>query len=155
MLEGNSVAMGLLSQRWVQAVALFFATMLVAVPLSAKGYLATRPQALPDLVLGTDITGYGLSQYSYELETGKAYKLKIISTGAKEYAWEAPVFFDFIWLRKVEAGGIEIKANRLTEIEFENEGEAEIFFVPIRPGTYHFRIRGLEERGMVGTFIVK
>ena len=121
----------------------------------AKGYLATRATRLPDLVLGTDNTGFGLSQKEYKLETGKAYRLKIVSTGKHEYAMVAPEFFDFIWLRKVEAGGMEIKANAIYELEFENEAEAEIFFVPIRPGTYEMKAKGLEIRGMVIKFVVR
>ncbi len=127
----------------------------LAAPAAAKGYLATRAERLPELVLGTDDIGYGMSQTEYRMETGKAYRLEIKSTGAKEYAFEAPEFFNFIWLRKIEAGGMEIKASHLYELEFENEGESEIFFVPIRPGKYVFRVRGLEEKGMIGHFIVE
>ena len=121
----------------------------------AKGYLATRATRLPDLVLGTDNTGFGLSQKEYRLETGKAYRLKIVSTGKHEYAMVAPEFFDFIWLRKVEAGGLEIKAISIYELEFENEAEAEIFFVPIKPGSYKMKAKGLEIRGVEVKFIVK
>src|SRR3546814_7522887 len=64
-----------------------------------------------------------------------------------EYAIVAPDFFDYIRLRKVEAGGLEIKANSLYEIEFEEEGEAELFFVPIRPGTYELYAKGLKDKG--------
>lgn len=129
-------------------------SLLFAVPALAKGYLATRPTELPELVLGTDDIGFGMSQKEYQMETGKAYSLVIRSTGAKEYAFEAPEFFNFIWLRKVEAGDMEIKASHLYELEFEVEGECEIFFVPIRPGRYEFRVRGLEKQGMVGHFVV-
>ena len=121
----------------------------------AKGYLATRATRLPDLVLGTDDTGFELSQKEYKLETGKAYRLKIVSTGKHEYAMVAPEFFDFIWLRKVEAGGVEIKANAIYELEFENEAEADIFFVPIKPGTHKMKAKGLEIRGVEVKFIVK
>jgi len=123
--------------------------------VQAKGYLATRATRLPDLVLGTDNTGFELSQKEYRLETGKAYRLKIISTGKHEYAMVAPEFFDFIWLRKVEAGGLEIKANAIYELEFEHESEAEIFFVPIKPGTYEMKARGLEIRDVKVKFIIK
>ena len=121
----------------------------------AKGYLARKAINLPDLKVGLGEAGYGISQKSYEMETGKAYSLKIISTGRKECAFEAPEFFNFIWLRKVEAGGIEIKATHLYELEFEDEGEAEVYFVPIKPGKYGFACRGLEAKGMTGTFSVK
>lgn len=121
----------------------------------AAGYLATKPQALPDLVFGIDEAGYRVSQAHYELETGKSYRLKIVSSGRKEYAVRAPEFFSFIWLRKVEAGGMEIKASALYELEFEEEGEAEIFFVPIKPGTYTLGAAGLEAKGAVTEIRVK
>lgn len=124
-------------------------------PAWAAGDLTTRPQELPDLVLGNDTSDYAMSQTEYNLETGQAYSLKVISSGLKEYAVQAPAFFNTIFLRKVEAGGMEIKAMVLTELEFEEEGEAEIFFVPIKPGKYPFFAKGLESKGMLGTFNVK
>jgi hypothetical protein len=122
---------------------------------AAKGDLAVKPTKLPDLVLGTDDTGFELSQKEYSLETGKAYHLKIISTGKKEYALVAPELFSVIWVRKVEAGEMEIKAGALYELEFEREATAELFFVPIRPGTYMMRAKGLEARGVVIKFIIQ
>ena len=121
----------------------------------AEGDLAVKVTKLDDLVLGTGEAGFGVSQKNYDLVTGKAYSLMIKSTGAKECAWEAPEFAKTIWLRKVEAGEVEIKASHLTELEFEREGEAAIFFVPIRPGNFPWRCRGLEGKGMSGAFVVK
>src|SRR3546814_812925 len=103
--------------------AVFCATIgLAALPSGearAEGYLATQPTELEELVLGTDMIGYNVSVKEYSLETGQAYSLLIKSSGVKEYAIVAPDFFDYIWLRKVEAGGLEIKANSLYENEFE------------------------------------
>jgi hypothetical protein len=121
----------------------------------AEGYLATKPIELETLVLGTDMIGFNVSVKEYNLETGQAYSLLIKSSGHKEYAIVAPDFFDYIWLRKVEAGGLEIKANSIYEIEFEDEGEAEIFFVPIRPGSYELYAKGLKEKGTSVTINVK
>jgi len=121
----------------------------------AEGYLAQKPEKLPDLVLGLGETGYGVSQKDYALVTGKAYRLKIKSTGQKECAWAAPEFANYIWLRKVEVGHVEIKASHVYEIEMEREGEAELFFVPIRPGDYAWGCRGLEAKGMAGKLTVK
>jgi hypothetical protein len=121
----------------------------------AAGDLSLKPTRLPDLVIGTDDTGFGLSQKEYAIETGKSYRLKIISTGRHEYALVAPDFFDNIWLRKVEAGDMEIKANRIFELEFEKKAQAEIFFVPIRPGNFRMHAKGLEARGVVIMFNVK
>lgn len=131
------------------------AAMLCADQSRAEGYLATKPIELEELVLGTNMIGFDVSVKEYNLETGQAYSLLIKSSGFQEYAVVAPEFFDFIWLRKVEAGGLEIKANSIYELEFEDEGEAEIFFVPIRPGTYEMYAKGLKEKGTVVTINVK
>ena len=130
---------------------------LMALPVTAQaqGDLTRRPAKLPDLVMGSDESDYYMSQKSYELETGKSYKLAIISNGQKEYALQAPEFFSSIYLRKVEAGGMEIKAVSLTELEFEDAAEAEIYFVPVKPGKFEFVMDGLEVKGMTGVFNVK
>ena|SRR6187551_3693639 len=133
------------------------ALSLIAVPALARaeGDLALKPEKLPDMVLGLGEAGFGVSQKDFTLSTGKAYRLKIRSTGEKECAWQAPQFTNFIWLRKVEVNKVEIKASHVYEIEMEREGEAEIFFVPIRPGEYAWGCKGLESKGMTGRFIVK
>lgn len=146
-------------QKICAACTVFAAGIAIGLPLStsavAEGNLAVRCEALPELTFGVDPTGYKISQESYEIETGKCYQLEIASTGNKEYAIRGADFFRNIWLRKVEAGGIEIKAHSLYELEFENEGSAEIFFVPIVPGTYELAAKGLEDKGTVAKFNVK
>jgi len=136
-------------------IAGFAGLMAVTSVAQAAGDLTRRPQKLPDLVMGSDESDYFMSQKEYQLETGKSYKLAIISNGQKEYAMQAPEFFSSIFLRKVEAGGMEIKAVHLTELEFEDASEAEIYFVPIKPGKFEFEMEGLEGKGMVGVFNVK
>ena len=123
--------------------------------LHAAGDMTRRPVALPDLVLGSEESDYSMSQSEYQLQTGQAYQLKIIASGQKEYAFQAPEFATSIYLRKVEAGGVEVKAVTLTELEFEEAGEAEIFFLPVKPGKYRFYAKGLEGKGMLGYFVVK
>ena len=132
------------------------ALMLSIAPAFAKGDLATRAKKLEPLLLGSAESDYAMSVKEYELESGKAYRLKITSVGYKGYALVAPAFFRNIWIRKIEAGDMEIKASVIDELEFEDPGgECELYFVPIRTGTYEFRIKGLEQKGMVGKFIVK
>ncbi|WP_421697244.1 copper-binding protein [Ancylobacter sp.] len=121
----------------------------------AAGDLTLKPTELKPLELGLGNAGYGVSETKYNLETGKAYSLELSSTGKKECAWQAPEFFKSIFLRKVEVEEVEVKAVALTEIEFEKEGEAELFFVPLKPGTFAWYCKGMEERGMKGEFIVK
>lgn len=137
------------------AVSGLSALLTVSAVAQAAGDLTRRPQKLPDLVMGNEQSDYALSEKTYSLETGKSYKLNIVSSGLKEYALQAPEFFASIFLRKVEAGGMEIKATSLTELEFEQEGEAEIYFVPVKTGTFEFYMDGLEGKGMTGTFNVR
>jgi hypothetical protein len=121
---------------------------------AAKGDLAVKTTILPPLVFGSKESDYAVSVKRYELETGQAYRLKIEGGGFKKYALVAPDFFRNIWVRKIEAGEVTIDAPVLDGLEFEEEGDVELFFVPIRPGTYEFKVRGLEEKGMVGQFVV-
>ena len=137
-----------------RTLALATALALAVSPVLAEGDLGVRGTRL-ELTVGTGESGFGVSRKDFELTTGKLYQLKIKATGAKECAWEAPQLAATIWLRKVEAGNVEIKAPTLTELEFERESEAEIFFVPIRTGTFPWRCRGMETRGMAGSFVVK
>ncbi|MBT3264920.1 MAG: copper-binding protein [Acidiferrobacteraceae bacterium] len=135
-------------------VVMLISVMAVGEVVMAEGNLSRRPVALPELELATQ-DGFGISQTEYQMETGKAYKLEIRSTGIEECAFRADEFFRNIWLRKVEAGGLEIKAAQLNELEFETEAEVEIFFVPIKPGRYPYGCKGLEDRGLSGLFIVR
>ena len=124
-------------------------------PAAAKGNLARKCADLPKLVFGTDEAGFAVSQKTYEVETGKCYELKIVSTGKQEYALQGPGFFRNMWFRKLEAGGMEIKATHFHELEFEDEAEVELYFVPIVSGTYKLYAKGLEKKGTVVTFNVK
>jgi hypothetical protein len=121
----------------------------------AEGNLATKCEELPKLVFGTDPTGFKVSPEKYDLVTGKCYELQISSSGNKEYAIRGETFFRNIWLRKIEAGGMEIKAHSLYELEYEKVGEAEIFFVQITPGTFILAAEGLEDKGTKATFTIK
>jgi hypothetical protein len=153
--EAGSVVSGRSIMKAFWTALLGGVAMLAAGAAVAEGDLALKPIKLDDLIVGQGEAGYGVSKKDFELVTGKAYRLLVKSTGNKECAWESPALAANIWLRKVEAGGIEIKAAHLIELEFEKEGEAEIFFVPIRTGTFAWRCRGLEARGVSGNFIVK
>ncbi|MGP9805132.1 hypothetical protein [Paracoccus sp. NSM] len=122
---------------------------------AAGGDLATQPIALDRLEIGQGDTGFGVSVSEYQMQTGQAYSLQINAVGWHECNWEAPSFFKNAWLRKIEAGGMEIKVPSLNELEMSSDGEAELYFVPIRPGTYKWGCRGLEDRGLTGVFIVQ
>ncbi|KGK41619.1 hypothetical protein LH51_13450 [Nitrincola sp. A-D6] len=125
----------------------------------SAGDLAQRPERLQPIELGklteTELLDYYMQPKEYTFVTGQSYRLKIQASGLKEYAFRAPDFFESIYIRKIEAGGVEIKGVGLSELEFEDVGEAEIFFVPVRAGEFPFYVKGHEERGMAGVFKVE
>jgi len=110
---------------------------------------------LEPLVLGLETDSSHMEPREYRLKVGQGYRWKVKASSGSEYAFVAPAFFRNIWIRKVEAGEVEIKAATLDELEFENGGEAELFFVAVRPGTYEFGPKGMMERGVVGKIIVE
>jgi len=119
------------------------------------GDLASLPIELEALEVGTGDNGFGMTPNEYQMQTGQSYRLTIKAVGWHECNWQAPRFFQNAWLRKIEAGNMEIKVAQLNELEMDADGEVELFFVPIRPGSYSFGCRGLEDRGMTGTFVVQ
>lgn len=110
---------------------------------------------LEPLMLGVDNEPTKMAPMEYRLKVGQGYRWKIKASDLTEYAFVAPAFIRNIWIRKIEVGEVEIKAVTFDELEFENGGEAEVFFVAIRPGTYEFGPKGLMERGVVGKIIVE
>ncbi|MEO1206010.1 MAG: copper-binding protein [Pseudomonadota bacterium] len=141
----------------VMVAALIMASIALgpARPANAEGFLAGRLERLPDIEVGLGNAGYGVSDHKYELTTGKGYRVWIKSTGAKECAFVAPEFFRNVWFRKIEVNKVEIKIDFIHELEFEREGEVELFFTPIKPGTYEWACEGFEEKGMTGKIVVK
>lgn len=136
---------------FISLTLLFF---LLINPVLSKGDLAIRSKKI-ELRLGSEKSDYEMSQRSINLETGQAYRLEISSMGFKEYEFEAEEFFKNIWIRKIEVEGVEIQVPTINEIEFEREGEIEINFVPIRTGKFPFEIQGLQNKGMIGEFIIE
>jgi hypothetical protein len=112
-------------------------------------------ERLTPLQFGSEENPASMEPREYRLKVGKGYRLKITASDLNEYAFVAPSFFRSIYIRKIEVGDVEIKAPILDEIEFEKGGEAELFFVAVRPGTFEFGPKGMMERGTVGKFIVE
>ena len=97
----------------------------------------------------------GFSVRQYDVETGVYYRWRIESDGLEEYKLLAPEFFREIWVDQVVIEDKEVKPYGLHAVEFDDEGEIDIWFVPIRPGTFDFFIEGLATQGFKGTFVVK
>lgn len=130
------------------------AVMALATPVSAEGNLASQPELLETLELGADLS---FSVTEYQLETGKYYRWQIASGGGEEFLVRAPELFRNAWVNQIVINDIEVKpvAGGIYGIEFDDEGSADVWFVPIRPGDYDYFVDGHEERGMLGKFVVR
>ncbi len=127
-------------------------SILSASDSAAKGNLASRGTRLDTLTLTGDL---GFSVTEYKIETGKYYRWRIESDGGEEFMIQAPELMRNSWIDQIVINKIEIMpAGGIYGLEFDDEGHADIWFVPIRPGVYEYWVRGYKERGMVGKFIV-
>ncbi|MGB3339365.1 MAG: hypothetical protein WBA73_19490 [Devosia sp.] len=119
----------------------------------AEGNLAANATRLPDLMIDSEALTF--SETTFELETGKYYRLRIVHDGGEELAVVAPELFRNSWINQVIINDLEITPYGLYSVEFDDEGTVDVWFVPIRPGEYKFWADGYEERGLAGTFVVK
>ena len=119
--------------------------------------LTKKRQNLPDLVLGNEEgNDFVVENRDIELEAGKAYRLRIVAKGRQEYKFYATEFFRYIWLNQIVINHLEIHGGGPPDhLEFDDPGEIAIEFVAIKPGEYPWAAKGLEAKGMAGTFSVK
>lgn len=132
------------------------AALLAAAPASALDLTKKRAN-LPDLVLGNEEgNDFVVENKDIELESGKAYRLRIVAKGRQEYKFYATEFFRNIWFNQIVIQHLEIHGSGPPDhLEFDDPGEIAIEFVTIKPGEYPWSVRGLEAKGMTGTFTVK
>ena len=97
----------------------------------------------------------GFSVKAYTLDSGVYYRWRIVSDGLEEYKLLAPELFRQSWIDQVVIEDKEVKPYGLYAVEFDDDGEIDIWFVPIRPGSYRFYVEGLESQGFQGTVTVK
>lgn len=136
--------------------ALGLACSLAAGPALALD-LTKKRENLPDLVLGDEGgNDFAVENKDITLESGRAYRLRIVAKGHQEYKFYAPEFFRYIWLNQIVIEHKEIHGGGAPDhLEFDEPGEIAVEFVAIKPGAYPWAARGLEAKGMTGTLTVK
>ena len=135
----------------VSLAALSFVTLLGA-PAIAAGNLAAGGD---ELELKIDTADLKFSQNEFDLETGTYYRLTISSDGVDSISFVAPDLWRNAWINSVSVDDVSVEATGISAISFDDEGSAEIAFVPVRPGEYEFYAPGYENRGLKGKFVVK
>lgn len=118
----------------------------------AQSGLLVKAIELPPILLSS---GKPLAEKPYVLESGKHYKIKIQADGSQELAIEGPEFFRNVWVNEIVINKIEVRPLGVDSLEFDDEGEATISFVTIRPGRFELRIPHARGDSQRAQFIVK
>ena len=127
----------------------FISASILAVGILATGATAAFAQAgmvgkaeeLPDITLSS---GEPLAAKPLELKAGTYYEITIKSDGSAEKAISGAAFFRNCWVDEIVINDIEIRPLGVDSIEFDDEGEAEISFICIKPGTFELTAPGSE-----------
>lgn len=122
----------------------------------AGGDLSRQTPVELKVLLGTKDNEFVISPKTWNLQTGKLYKVTLVNAGKVKHEWVAPEFTLTIWTRKVDVGGVEIKGV-INEIELAAGTKADWYFIPIRTGEFEMacEIEGHKEAGMFGKVVVK
>lgn len=137
----------------VAIISIFCVTVLLIHEASGKGNLARRAERLEELKINAE---KGFSIKKYLLETGKYYRWRIISDGRDEYSFVFPKLSRNVWIGQVVIEKKEVKPfGGIYSLEFDEEGEIDVYFLPIRPGKYDFYVENYRESGMLGQIIVE
>lgn len=132
----------------------FAALLLMVTPFGAHAQsgLITKAVDLPPLILSS---GKPLAEKPYEIEAGKYYRLPIKADGTAELAIVGPEFFRNLWINEVVINDIEVRPLGLDSLEFDDEGEAVISFIAIRPGQFKVSIARTSSDSQTAIFNVK
>ena len=129
-----------MSLRTTLTGALALAAVTAAGPaFSQAGLLTGGAEELPPITLSS---GKPLVDKPYELKAGKFYELTIKADGSAELALSGAEFFRNVWINEIVINDIEIRPLGVDSFEFDDEGEIEMDFIPIRPGRFVLRIPG-------------
>ncbi len=137
------------SIRPAAAILISAAALTVAAAQDDPTRRATR---LPTLSIAAES---GFSVRHYEVRSGTYYRWRIESDGLEEYKLVAPGLFRESWIDQVVIEGREVKPYGLHAVEFDDEGAIDIWFVPVRPGSYRYWVDTLESQGFSGEIVVR
>ena len=135
-------------------------SLLTAGPLAAQqfdyGFSGMTGKAnhtdLPPLTLGS---GKPVAEAPYMLKAGGYYSIVVQADGTAELALSGGDFFRAIWVNEVVINDIEVRPMGMASLEFDDEGEAEISFIAIQPGTYELSIPGSTGESQKAVFTIQ
>jgi uncharacterized cupredoxin-like copper-binding protein len=103
-----------------------------------------------------EMSEFAFTPKDITLEAGQPYILEVVNKGTVKHEFTAGAFFRTVATRKAETAESEVKVPFFTEIEVFAGKKAELFLIPLIPGTYELvcEIEGHFEAGMFGTITV-
>ncbi|MGD9783197.1 MAG: hypothetical protein AB7E80_03050 [Hyphomicrobiaceae bacterium] len=123
--------------RLFRAAAVLVLLAFAAMPAAAQSGLLKKKTKLEPITLSA---GKPLAAAPYELVAGQYYSIKIKADGSQELGIAGPEFFRNVWVNEIVINDVEVRPLGVDSLEFDGEGEAEISFIPIRPGTFELKI---------------
>ena len=132
-------------------IVMLFLTVEFANAKNLKGLLHSRTTLEPITISA----GEPLATKPYNLEAGKYYKLIIKSDGSREVPIVGADFFRNIWVNQISINDIEVRPLGIDSFEFDDEGEIELTFVTIKPGTFTLGLPSAKSDRERATFIVE
>lgn len=108
--------------------------------LAFSGLLANCNRGEP--IHLTLASGQPLAEGPVALQSGAYYEMIINADGSAELALAGPEFFRAIWMNEIVINDIEVRPMAIDSFEFDDEGEALLSFVAIKPGSYRLGIPG-------------
>ena len=128
------------------------AALLASFRVSAGGDLTRRADRLQPVIIDAI---QGFSNTRYALETGVYYRWRFQGDGRDEYTVTIPDLFNNTWLERIVVDDIEIPLSTLVEFTLEGESELDIYFIPIRPGSFLYYVERLRSAGFEGEVVVQ
>ncbi len=139
----------------MKKIILFIAAILItsefATAKNLKGLLHSKTKLTPITIS----VGQPLASEPYKLEAGKYYELVLKSDGSREIPIVGAEFFRNIWVNQVSINDIEVRPLGLDGFEFDDEGEIEMTFIPIKPGTFTLGLPSAKSDRERAIFIVE
>ena len=127
------------------------ACLLASTGVIAGGDLTRRAERLQPLIIDANL-GFSIKQYS--LQTGVYYRWRFQGDGRDEYTVTIPDLFKNSWLERIVVDDIEIPLSALIEFTLEGESELDLYFIPVRQGSYVYYVEPLRSMGFEGKVIV-
>ena len=138
----------------MRRVIFFCLLTILIVPASvfSEGDLTRRATRLDPVLIDANT---GFSNKLYTLNTGEYYRWRFKGDGRDEYTLIIPELFKHAWLERIVVEDVEIPVRNLSEFTLEGESEIDIYFIPIRQGSYEYFVEQLRNEGFDGEIVVQ